>query len=82
MSNSQEFIINIIVKQLPEGQYLATSDELPGLLAQGRTVAETLEIAHDVAKKLIESYVENGEKLPKNLQKIQDSMSFKLAVGF
>ena len=54
MKENQGIIINIIVKQLPEGQYLATSDELPGLLAQGRTVAETIEIAHDVAKKLIE----------------------------
>ena len=27
----------------------------PGLVAQGRTVAETLEIARDVARKLIEA---------------------------
>jgi len=42
-------------EELPEGLYLATSDELPGLVAQGRTVAETLEIARDVARKLIEA---------------------------
>jgi predicted RNase H-like HicB family nuclease len=35
--------------------YLATSDELQGLVAQGRTVAETLEIARDVARKLLEA---------------------------
>ena len=35
--------------------FLATSDELPGLVAQGRTVSETLEIARDVARKLIEA---------------------------
>ena len=35
--------------------YLATSDELPGLVAQGRTVAEALDIARDVARKLIEA---------------------------
>lgn len=40
------------------------SDELPRLLAQGRTVAETLEIAQDVARKLIESYQEQGDELP------------------
>ncbi len=34
---------------------MATSDELPGLVAQGRTVAEALEIARDVARKLIEA---------------------------
>ena len=29
-------------EELPEGLYLATSDELPGLEAQGRTVSEAL----------------------------------------
>jgi hypothetical protein len=32
---------------LPEGLCLATSDELPGLVSQGRT-SEALEIARDV----------------------------------
>jgi predicted RNase H-like HicB family nuclease len=45
---------------LPEGQFLATSDELSGLVAQGRTVAEALDIARDVAKKLIEAKRERG----------------------
>jgi predicted RNase H-like HicB family nuclease len=40
---------------LPEGVYLATSDKIQGLVTQGRTVAETLEIACDVARKLLKS---------------------------
>ena len=50
-----EKIINIHIEKLPEGLYLATSDEVQGLVAQGRTITETLEIARDVAKKLIEA---------------------------
>jgi predicted RNase H-like HicB family nuclease len=50
-----EHALSVHVEQLPEGLYLATSEELPGLVAQGRTVAEALEIARDVAKKLIEA---------------------------
>ena len=50
-----ELALQIHVEQLPEGVYLATSDDLPGLVAQGRTAAETLEIARDIAKKLIEA---------------------------
>lgn len=50
-----ELALQIHVEELPEGVYLATSDDLPGLVAEGRTVAETLEIARDVAKKLIEA---------------------------
>jgi predicted RNase H-like HicB family nuclease len=50
-----EKIINIHIEKLPEGYYLATSDDIQGLVAQGRTISETIEIARDVAKKLIES---------------------------
>lgn len=55
-----ELAIRIHVEDLPEGLFLATSDELPGLVAQGRTVAEALEIARDVARKLIEARRERG----------------------
>jgi len=50
-----ELAIRIRVEELPEGMFLATSDELSGLVAQGRTVAEALDIARDVARKLIEA---------------------------
>ena len=56
-----ELAIAIRIEKLPEGVYLATSDEIQGLVAQGRTVAETLEIARDVARKLIESRREHNE---------------------
>ena len=80
--NSNEYTINLKIEELPEGQFLATSDDLPGLIAQGRTVAETLEMAQDVAKKLIEDYIEHNDPLPPGLQKIQNNMQFKLEVGF
>lgn len=79
---SNEFVINLTIEELPEAQYLATSEDLPGLVAQGRTVVETLEIAQDVAKKIIESYIEHNDPLPPKLQKIKGNMQFKLAVGF
>jgi len=47
-----EQIITIHIEKLPEGLYLATSDDIQGLVAQGRTIWETLEIARDVARKL------------------------------
>lgn len=50
-----EHIVNLHIEKLPEGVYLATSDEVQGLVAQGRTLEETVEIARDVAKKLIEA---------------------------
>ena len=56
-------MIDITVEKLDEGGYLATSETLQGLIAQGRTIAETIEIAQDVAKKLIESCIEYGDSL-------------------
>ncbi len=48
-----EKIIRLHIEKLPEGFFLATSDDVQGLVAQGRTVSETLEIARDIANKLI-----------------------------
>jgi predicted RNase H-like HicB family nuclease len=53
-----EQIITIHIEKLPEGVYLATSDDIQGLVAQGRTIWETLEIARDVARKLLEAQKE------------------------
>ena len=53
-----EILLKVQLEELEEGGFLATSDDLPGLVAQGRTVAETLEIAQDVARKVVESYRE------------------------
>lgn len=50
-----ERIVNLHIEKLPEGVYLATSDAIQGLVAQGRTIQETIEIALDIAKKLVEA---------------------------
>lgn len=55
-----EHMIQLHIEKLPEGVYLATSDEVQGLVAQGRTIQETIEIARDVAKKLIEAQSDAG----------------------
>ena len=66
-----ELAIQIQIEELPEGVFLATSDELPGLVAQGRTVAEALEIARDVARKLIDARREREDvpNLPSTSQR-------------
>lgn len=39
-----EQIANLHIEKLPEGVYLATSEDIPGLVTQGRTITETLEL--------------------------------------
>jgi antitoxin HicB len=80
-----EFYLPVRIQPLAEGGYLATSSDLPGLVAQGRTMAETIEIAQDVARKLVESYVEHGDPLPAKvrtaLKQAQRKAVIKIAVG-
>ncbi len=57
-----EHMIKLHIEKLPEGVYLATSNDVQGLIAQGRTIQETIEIARDVAKKLLEA--QTGSTLP------------------
>lgn len=72
---NSERIIRIHIQRLPEGVYLATSQDVQGLVAQGRTVAETLEIARDVARKLIEA--QSGVNLPT----VGDQFEYPLVIG-
>jgi predicted RNase H-like HicB family nuclease len=74
-----EQIVNLHIEKLPEGVYLATSDEVPGLVAQGRTIIETLEIARDVAKKLLEAQTDRHQQA--KLMTAQDSFDCPLVVS-
>ena len=74
-----ERIIQIHIEKLPEGVYLATSDDIQGLVAQGRTVNETLEIARDVARRLLQAQAERKEK-PK-LKAVKKSFDMQLVFG-
>jgi predicted RNase H-like HicB family nuclease len=74
-----EKIINIHIEKLPEGVYLATSDDIQGLVAQGRTATEALEIARDVARKLIEARALRSGSM--QLEAIADSFDYPLIVN-
>ena len=71
-----EKLLSLQIERLPEGVYLATSEDLQGLVAQGKTVAETLEIARDIAKILIEAQSENNA-----LKSIGDRLDYPLIVS-
>jgi len=74
-----EQIANLHIEKLPEGVYLATSEDIPGLVAQGRTITETLEIARDVAKKLLEARAERHQQT--KLLAAKDSFDYPLILG-
>lgn len=74
-----EQIVNFHIEKLPEGVYLATSEDISGLVAQGRTITETLEITRDVAKKLMEAQADRN--LPCTLKTTENSFDYPLVVG-
>ena len=74
-----EQIAIVHIEKLPEGVYLATSDDIPGLVAQGRTITETLEIARDVAKKLLDAQTERHQIA--KLKSAKDSFDYPLILG-
>jgi predicted RNase H-like HicB family nuclease len=77
-----ERLVEIEIQRLPEGGYLATGPVLKGLVAQGRTLAETLEIAQDVARKLIESSLEHGDPPPPELsQSLDEPIHLRIAMA-
>src|SRR5512136_2634786 len=78
----EEALIRLDVESLADGRYLATSPDVPGLVAEGRTLAETAEIAQDVARKIIESCVEHGDPLPRAFRKRRtQAQSLTVPVG-
>ena len=74
-----ERMIKLHVEKLPEGVYLATSDDVQGLVAQGRTVSETIEIARDLARRLFEAKMERDglESFPE----VSDKFDSSLVIG-
>lgn len=75
-----EIVLTVQIEPLEEGGFLATSKDLQGLIAEGRTIAETLEIAQDVARKLVESYLEHGDPLPPKLQAAHKASKRKIVM--
>ena len=59
-----EATIRLHIEKLDDGGFLATNVDVPGLVAEGRSVAEVTEIAQGLARKIAESYVEHGDPLP------------------
>lgn len=78
----EEVLIRLDVASLADGGYLATSPDVPGLVAEGRTLAETAEIAQDVARKILESCAEHGDPLPPAFRKRRTrAQALTVAVG-
>ncbi len=77
-----EVAIRLRVEPLEEGGYVATSPDLPGLVAEGRSVTEAVEIAQGLGRKIVESCIEHGDPLPPAFAKARhEPREFIVPVG-
>ena len=60
--------IRIRLNPLSQGRYLATSPDVPGLVAEASTPFEAIELADGLARKVVESCREHGDPLPLKLR--------------
>jgi antitoxin HicB len=59
-----EVAIRLHIEALREGGYLATSPDVPGLVAEGRSISDATKIAQGLTRKIAESCLEYGDPLP------------------
>jgi predicted RNase H-like HicB family nuclease len=78
-----EAAIRLHVEPLEEGGFVATSPDVPGLVAEGRSIVEAVEIAQGLARKIAESCMEHGDPIPPSLSRIVDggTTDFVVPVG-
>jgi len=62
-----EVAIRLHVAPLEEGGFVANSPDVPGLVAEGRSLVETTEIAQRLARGIVESCLEHGDPVPPTL---------------
>ena len=58
-----EHIIHLHIEKLPENVYVATSVDVQGLVVQGRTIEETIDYAHDSARKLLDAQTQRNQPI-------------------
>jgi len=56
--------IRLRIESLEEGGYVATSPDVPGPVAEGRSVTEAVEIGQGLARRIVESCLDQGDPLP------------------
>lgn len=66
---SDKYLVRVRIERLPEGVWLATSDDLPGLVVEAPTRKELIDTVPKVAHELIMSYFEHGDTPPPELQR-------------
>ena len=62
-----EATIRLHVEPLDEGGFVGTSPDVPGLVVEGRSLVEVAELAQELTRTIVETYLDHGDPLPPSL---------------
>jgi predicted RNase H-like HicB family nuclease len=75
-----ETSVHLHIEPLEEGGFVATSPDVPGLVAEGRSVVETVAIAQDLIRRMVESCLEHGDPIPPALTGLTSKQPMDLVI--
>jgi predicted RNase H-like HicB family nuclease len=75
------FRLPLVIEQVEDGTYLATSPALEGFLVQADTIDEVIALAPGVAKALLEAMQEKGVPITLEAEKLHFPVKIDVLVG-
>ena len=75
------FRLPLVIEQVEDGTYLATSPALEGFLIQADTIEEVIALAPGVAKALLEAMQEKGVPIPLEAEELHFPVKIDVFVG-
>ena len=75
------FRLPLVIEQVEDGTYLATSPALEGFLVQADTIEEVIALAPGVAKALLEAMQEKGVPIPLEAEELHFPVKIDVFVG-
>ena len=75
-----EAAIRLHVEPLEEGGFVATSPDVPGLVVEGRSLVEVAELAQELTRTIVETYLDHGDPLPSSLAALNSVAPIELTI--
>ena len=84
MDDSKDFLpfrLPLVIEQVEDGSYLATSPALEGFLVQADTIEEVITLAPGIAKALLEAMREKGVTVSIEAEELRFPVKIDVLVG-
>ena len=72
--------IRLHIEPLDEGGFVGTSPDVPGLVVEGRSLVEVAELAQELTRTIVETYLDHGDPLPPALATLSVSAPIELTI--